>query len=56
MQLSVADDVLSVEQLAALLKVSCLTVQRWCRSGQLPTARKIGRRWYVPREAIERIF
>ena len=55
LDLSGYNDVLTVEQVAGLLQVSVLTVQRLCRSGQLP-ARKIGRRWYVPRSVIEKIF
>lgn len=41
---------MTVEALAEALRVSEYTVRRWCRDGVIP-ARKVGRRWYVLREA-----
>ena len=41
-------DMLTVDDLAAILHVSRKTVQNQCRRGDLP-AIPIGRRWYVPK-------
>lgn len=39
-------DVLKVEEVAELLRVSKATVQRWCAEGKLP-AFKIGQHWRI---------
>lgn len=41
-------DLLTVDDVAAILHVSRKTVQTLCKRGDLP-AIKIGRRWYVPK-------
>lgn len=45
---------LNVRQLAELLGKSKSTVRGWCKDGTLP-AKKIGRSWFVSREALERL-
>lgn len=40
------DQVLTVEEVARYLKVHEVTVQRWCRTGELPAA-KIGRAYRI---------
>jgi excisionase family DNA binding protein len=50
---SLADwpQVLHVEQVASLLGISGQQVRHLCRTRQIP-ARRIGRRWYVPRDPL----
>jgi excisionase family DNA binding protein len=48
------NEVLTVEEVARLLKVTSTTVRRWCLSGRLP-AFKIGRAWRIPREGLRRL-
>jgi excisionase family DNA binding protein len=43
---------LTTAEVAAWLKVSVFTVRRWIKQGDLP-ARKVGRAWRIPREALE---
>jgi excisionase family DNA binding protein len=45
-------DLLSAEDIAALMGVKETTVWRWCREGNLPCL-KIGKHWRVRREALE---
>lgn len=45
------DEVLSKEQVAALLQCDVLTVEEKCRNGELPGV-KVGRSWVFPREAL----
>jgi excisionase family DNA binding protein len=45
-------DYLTTAEVAAWLKVSVFTVRRWIKQGDLP-ARKVGREWRIPREALE---
>lgn len=40
------EEVLKVEEVAGILKVSKATVQRWCAAGKLP-AFKIGQHWRI---------
>lgn len=44
-------DVLTVEDLAQILRLSVKTVQRQCKRGDLPAV-SIGRRWYVPKARL----
>jgi excisionase family DNA binding protein len=44
-------DVATVEDLARHLKLSSATVRAHLRAGRLP-GRRVGRRWYVPRQAL----
>ncbi len=46
---------LTVEDLAALLRVDRWTVRRWIRAGQIPAVR-LGGRFYVPRRAFEELI
>jgi excisionase family DNA binding protein len=43
---------LTVEEVAAALHISNQTAQRYVREGKLP-ARKIGRRYLIPEDAVE---
>lgn len=45
-------DLLDVDEVAAYLKVTPVTVWRWCREGSLPCL-KIARSWRIRREALE---
>ena len=47
-----AKDLLSAEDIAALMGVRETTVWRWCREGNLPCL-KVGKHWRVRREALE---
>lgn len=46
------DDLLTVADASSYLKVSRMTVWRWCHSGQLP-AFKIGREWRIHRAVLD---
>jgi excisionase family DNA binding protein len=46
------DELLEVPQIARYLKVSEVTVYRWCKQGRLP-ALKLGHSWRVRRSALE---
>ena len=41
-----ADEVLTVDEVARYLRVHPMTVQRWCRRGDLPAA-KLGRAYRI---------
>ncbi len=43
---------LSVEEVAALLKVHRNTVYRWCQEGRIPALR-FGKHWRIPRAALQ---
>lgn len=43
---------LTIDEVAALMRVHRNTVYRWCRSGRLP-ATKVGKDWRVSRDTIE---
>ena len=45
-------ELLSVEEVTRILKVSQATVQRWCRDGKLPAA-KIGKSYRIRREDLD---
>lgn len=49
------DEVLTVDEVAQLLKVTSTTVRRWCSMGWLP-AFKIGRAWRIPGDGLERLM
>ena len=51
-ELTGADELLGIEEVARLLGVGQVTVWRWCREGALPCA-KIGRKWRVRRGALD---
>lgn len=46
------DELLEVSEIAGYLKVSDMTVYRWCRQGRLPCL-KLGNSWRVRRSALE---
>lgn len=46
------DEVLTVEEAADYLKVSKITIRRWCVRGKLP-AFKIGREWRICKQELE---
>lgn len=49
------DELLSVEEMTRILKVSKSTIQRWCRERKLPAA-KIGKSYRIRREDLERWY
>ena len=46
------DDVLTVDEVARYLRVHPMTVQRWCRTGDLPAA-KIGRAYRIKKDELD---
>lgn len=51
----ISDEVLTVQEVARLFKVSRVTVWRWCQQGTLP-AFKVGRGWRMRRGEVEKIM
>jgi excisionase family DNA binding protein len=51
-----AEEILTLDQAAALLKVTAKTVRAMCRRGELPGARKAGREWRITMAAIDAFF
>ena len=49
------EEIMTVEEVAAYLKVSKNTIRRWCVKGKLP-AFKIEREWRIYREDLERVI
>lgn len=49
------DPELTVEEVAALLRVHPETVRNWLRAGRFPRARRLSRRagWRIPREDVD---
>ena len=47
------DEMLTIEQLAAFLKLKPQTIYKWAQSGKLPGA-KFGKEWRFRRSAIEK--
>ena len=45
------DDLLTVEEAAAYLRVSRATVWRWCKSRKVPAV-KIGREWRIMKHTL----
>jgi len=48
-------ELLSAEEVGEILKVSRITVRRWCRAGKLPAV-KIGKAYRIRRKDLERWF
>jgi len=48
------DEILTVREVAAYLKLSRTTIWRWCNEGKLQ-AFKVGRGWRIHRSELERI-
>ncbi len=49
------DELLSVEDITRILKVSRATAQRWCRDRKLPAV-KIGKAYRVRREDLDKWY
>lgn len=49
------DELLTVDEVAAYLRVSRSTVWRWCQSRRVP-AFKIGREWRISRPVLEMLL
>ena len=47
-------EMLKVDEVAGLLRVSKATIQRWCAEGKLP-AFKIGQHWRINAESLRRL-
>ena len=45
------NELLTVKEVAAYLRVSRVTAWRWCQQGVIPAFR-IGRNWRIPRDAL----
>ena len=45
------DELLTVKEVAAYLRVSRVTAWRWCQEGLIPAFR-IGRNWRIPSDAL----
>lgn len=45
------EDLIPIAEYAAMMKKATITVADKCRRGALPGARKIGRDWFVPKDA-----
>ncbi len=48
-----ADELLTIVEVAAYLKVSRRTAWRWCKSGRLPAV-KVGHQWRITRRDLEK--
>ena len=46
------DELLEVPQISHYLRVSDVTIYRWCREGRLPCL-KLGNTWRIRRSALE---
>lgn len=49
------DEILSVREAADLLKLSTVTVQRWCRNQRIPSI-KVGNRYRIRKSDLMSIF
>jgi len=49
------EEVLTVQEVAAMLRTTPATVYAWCRAGKLP-AFKIGQQWRVRARALEEMM
>ncbi len=48
-------ELLSVEEMARILKVSKPTIQRWCRDRKIPAV-KIGKAYRIRKDGLERWY
>lgn len=53
--MTLENEILTVSEVSAYLRLSRTTVWRWCNEGKLP-AFKIGRGWRVRRQDVEQIL
>ncbi|MFP4640803.1 MAG: helix-turn-helix domain-containing protein [Dehalococcoidia bacterium] len=49
------DYLLSTEEVGEILKVSKVTIQRWCHEGKIPAA-KIGKSYRINKDDLDRWF
>ena len=49
------DELLSVEDVTRILKVSRGTIQRWCHAGELPAV-KIGKAYRIRKEDLDKWY
>jgi excisionase family DNA binding protein len=49
------NEVLTIKEVATYLRVSSVTVWRWCQKGVIPASR-VGRNWRIRREDVLRLF
>ena len=49
-------NLLTVQEVANLLRVSRSTVWRWCRDGTLTSAVKVGRNWRIHKQELEKVM
>ncbi len=49
-------EVLTVEEVAEILKRAPSTIRTWLGKGMIPGALKLGREWRVPRTALDRFL
>jgi excisionase family DNA binding protein len=49
------EEVLTVQEVAEMLKITPATVYAWCRAGKLP-AFKIGQQWRIRARALEEMM
>ncbi len=47
------DELLTIAEVAAYLRISQRTAWRWCQSGRLP-AGKVGHQWRISRRELEK--
>jgi len=50
-EVKLCHEILTVEEVAAYLRVSRITIWRWCQQGTIPASR-IGRTWRIHREDL----
>ena len=55
MNITSKDEILKISEVAQLLKVSELTVRRWCKAGKLPAV-KLGKHYRIRLQDINKIF
>jgi excisionase family DNA binding protein len=49
------NEVLTIKEVATYLRVSSVTVWRWCQQGTIPASR-VGRNWRIRRDDVLRLF
>ena len=49
------NEVLTIKEVAAYLRVSSVTVWRWCQQGTIPASR-VGRNWRIRRDDVLHLF
>ena len=49
------NEVLTIKEVATYLRVSSVTVWRWCQKGVIPASR-VGRNWRIRRDDVLQLF